>query len=271
MVWKTDESIARLAADQHGIVTRAQLLERGITPHGVSARVRNGRFGLLHRGVYAVGPFRSPRAKEMAAVLACGEGAVVSHTSADTVWQPEQPGNPPAPGQAEQPTRRGRPGQARAGNAAKAGRLGRGRNGELPVDVTIDRGDRRHRPGIRIHRVASLEPADVTTRDGIPVATPLRTLLDLATVVGRRELEQAIGRAERNGLVDHEQLRAMVDSRPGRPGSRVAEPARCRRASRPHALRGGESAPHAVARGAASGTGSERVDRRVRGGFPLAA
>jgi hypothetical protein len=63
MAWKTDDLIVQLAGDQHGIVTRAQLLERGITTHDVTARVRRGRFGLVHRGVYAVGPLRSPCTK----------------------------------------------------------------------------------------------------------------------------------------------------------------------------------------------------------------
>jgi very-short-patch-repair endonuclease len=200
MAWKTDDLVARLAGDQHGIVTRAQLLERGITTHDVTARVRRGRFGLVHRGVYAVGPLRSPCTRAMAAVLACGPSAVVSHVAADDLWQPEQ---------------------LAGWKPVAAGQNARESSSDVPVDVTIDRGDRRHRPGIRIHRVAFLEAADVTTCVGVPVTTPLRTMLDLAAVVGRRELEQAIGRAERNGLIDRDRLRAWVDARPGRPGSRA--------------------------------------------------
>lgn len=189
MARHADHMIAELAADQRGLVTRAQLLQRGITAATVAARVRAERFRVVHRGVYLVGPVTVPQAKPMAAVLACGAGAALSHISAAESW-------------------RQLPVKANGGASA-------------PIDVAVSGRDCGHRPGIRIHRVALLEAADVTALEGIPITTPLRTLIDLASVVGGRELEQAIARAERNGQVDRDELRAAVATRPGRSGNRL--------------------------------------------------
>jgi hypothetical protein len=68
-------------------VTRAQLRARGITPHEIASRVQAKRLRPLHRGVYRVGPVEAPYARELAAVLACGSHAVVSHRSAGWLWQ----------------------------------------------------------------------------------------------------------------------------------------------------------------------------------------
>lgn len=201
MAANPDDLIAKLAAEQHGLLTRAQLLEHGVTAHTVTARVRARRFRLVHRGVYLIGPLVSPRAREMAAVLACGPGAAVSHASAARLWSP-------APDRS----------RSRSPHGAHAVDV----TGAIPpVDITIARGDRRHRSGIRVHRAASLEPEDMAILDGIPVTTPVRTLLDLAGVTGRRELEEAVARAERDGLIDRVELRGIVAHRAGRPGSRV--------------------------------------------------
>jgi predicted transcriptional regulator of viral defense system len=78
-----DEVIGRIAARQHGVVTQAQLLASGLSPSGISRRVAAGRLTRIHRGVYAVGhPGLSQHGRWVAAVLACGEGAVLSHRSA---------------------------------------------------------------------------------------------------------------------------------------------------------------------------------------------
>jgi predicted transcriptional regulator of viral defense system len=79
----TTEPIRRLAADQHGIVSRAQLLNAGVGPDTVDRWIKAGRLIRVHRGVYAVGHVPpSPHARAMAAVLACGKGATLSHRSA---------------------------------------------------------------------------------------------------------------------------------------------------------------------------------------------
>ncbi|MGH7554166.1 MAG: type IV toxin-antitoxin system AbiEi family antitoxin domain-containing protein, partial [Longimicrobiales bacterium] len=83
----TDHLIANLAAHQLGLVTRAQLLQRGVSGDSVDSRVRAGRLRPIHRGVYLVGPLVVPRMRELAAVLACGPRAFVSHGSAALLWQ----------------------------------------------------------------------------------------------------------------------------------------------------------------------------------------
>jgi hypothetical protein len=83
-----DVALAELAARQHGIVTRAQLVALGFGAGAITYRVKIGRLHLLHRGVYAVGHRPpSPLATAMAAVLACGPDSVLSHRSAAALWQ----------------------------------------------------------------------------------------------------------------------------------------------------------------------------------------
>lgn len=79
--------IDEIAARQHGVVTRKQLLEAGLTARMIFRRVARQRLLPAHRGVYRVGPVVSPYAREMAAVMACGRGAVVSGWSAAALWQ----------------------------------------------------------------------------------------------------------------------------------------------------------------------------------------
>ena len=155
-----DRRISELAARQYGVVSRAQLFALGLGRGEIDARLRLGRLHPLHRGVYAVGHPR-PRglAVDLAAVLACGHGAVLSHRSAAALWCI-------------------RP-------SAGAG-----------VDVTVSgRSGRAKRPGIRLHR-ARLASQDIRIRDGIPVTSPARTLVDLADVVSRRAVERAFDEAE---------------------------------------------------------------------------
>jgi very-short-patch-repair endonuclease len=169
-----EEAIMSLAAGQHGVVTRAQLVDAGFSADVVDHRLKRKRLRPLHRGVYLVGPLVARRVQEMAAVLACGRGAAISHRSAAMLWQllPE---------------------------SAIRG----------PVEVSSERGDHTRRPGIRMHRVRTLPPDEVTMLDGIPVTTVLRTLCDLAGAVDRRELERALAEAltrrlaSRSGILLH--------------------------------------------------------------------
>jgi very-short-patch-repair endonuclease/predicted transcriptional regulator of viral defense system len=178
-----DAAIDRLAAGQHGVVTRAQLVVAGVGPSVVDHRLRTGRITAMHHGVYRVGPLRSTRAAEMAACLACGPLALVSHQSGGVLWRilPEKL----------------RPD---------------------PVEVTLTGGNRR-RPGVRIHRVPTLAADEATRLDGIPVTTPERTLLDLATAVGRRTLERALAEAIALRLTSPPSMEALLDRHAGRPGS----------------------------------------------------
>lgn len=180
---RADAVIAVIAADQHGIVARAQLLHAGVSRHLVDNRVKTGRLQAVHVGVYQVGGVVSPRAREMAAVLACGGGSV-SHRSGAALRE-----------------------WIRPQSAAE------------PVDVSVPHGRRGgRRPGIRVH---SGDPDDETTLIvGIPVTSPARTLLDLSRVASQRELEQALASAERAGMVQRDELVSLLDRNPRRPGGR---------------------------------------------------
>ena len=158
-----DLALARLAARQHGAVTRIQLLTAGFNVKAIEYRLRIGRLHKLHRGVYAVGHRPpSPHARAMAAVLACGSGAVLSHRSAAVLWEIV-------------PRRHG------------------------PVDVTA-RSYHQHR-GIRAHRSTTLTRTDVTRHYGIPITTPARTLHDLARVLPSHSLTRAVNEARIRNLI----------------------------------------------------------------------
>jgi hypothetical protein len=163
-----DARVATIAATQHGVVNVEQLGAAGVDSSGIARRVRAGRLHRLHRGVYAVGhPGLNRHKRWMAAVLACGEGAVLSHTSAAAIWELLKPF--------------------------------RG-----PVHVTSPNlNGRRRRPGIVLHRSASLVAApvrQVTRRHGIPVTTPQRTIDDLRPLVAPYLQRRAIRQAELAGL-----------------------------------------------------------------------
>ena len=168
-----------LAARQHGVVARWQLLELGMHPQAIKHRLRTGRLHPVHRGVYAVGrPELTQLGLWMAAVLACGPGAVLSHESAASLW----------------------------GIRAVWGI-------QIHVSVPPERDPRR--PGIVLHREAEL---DVTRHQGIPVTTPLATLIALATRLSRDGLEAAINEADKRDLIDPESLRRALETTTPRPG-----------------------------------------------------
>jgi very-short-patch-repair endonuclease len=186
----TEALIHDLARRQHGVVTRAQLLGAGLTARVVWRRLEQQRLRPIHRGVYLVGPLNAPHSREMAAVLACGPGAVVSHMTAAALWDVVPRPSP-----------------------------------VTPVDVLVPGRWCGHRPGVQVRRVRRLGPGEVTRWNGIPVTAPARTLLDLAADLGRegrsREMEQAVARAERGGLVTGPELRALVARYPRRMGVRL--------------------------------------------------
>lgn len=178
-----EQRIGQVARRQHGVVRRDQLLREGLAPRAVSRLLRAGRLRQLHRGVYLVGPVMPRLAREMAAVLACGRQARLSHASGGALWEIQ-----PAP-----PT-------------------------SVPPVVTVPQGVRVRRPGIRVHQSVHLAPDDVATVSAIPVTSPARTLVDLAAVVSARELERAVAAAERRGLVTLDELTARVQRHRRRPG-----------------------------------------------------
>jgi hypothetical protein len=156
----SDAVAARVAARQHGVITLRQLGAAGFTSRMVETRVRRGTLHRIHRGVYAVGhPGLSREGSWMAAVLACGKGAVLSHRAAGALW--------------------------RITTAPEV------------IDVTVPgNAGRGHRDGIRIHRSSTLALGDCTPRDAIPVTKPARTPEDLRRTLTPRDFAAALREAE---------------------------------------------------------------------------
>lgn len=153
----------------------------GLTRDAIGHRVRTARLFPQHRGVYAVGrPDLTLEARLLAAVLALGAGAVLSHLAAAVLW-----GFLPA-------------------------RVIEG----LPVDVLLNR-QVRPRAGIRAHRTAHLATEDWTRCKGIRVTTAARTLLDLTAAVDADTLTRAINEALVQRRVSLPQLRALAKGSPG--------------------------------------------------------
>jgi hypothetical protein len=175
-----DEHTWRLARQQHDVVTRPQLLALGYTPKAIKHRVRRGWLHPLWPGVYAVGSPNVTRvALWMGAVLACGEGAALSHRSAGGLWV----------------------------LVPKA-------RGDIHVSVPISKNPKG--AGIAVHRRRSV--FDVTTYRGIPVTTPACTIVDMAPDLTRDELERVINEADIRRLVTVPALSAAVQELSPRPG-----------------------------------------------------
>jgi very-short-patch-repair endonuclease len=178
-----ERDLAVLAARQHGVVSRRQLLAMGLGTAAVGRRVDAGRLHRVHLGVYAVGhPILTRNGRWMAAVLACGPGAALGYESAAVLWD----------------------------LARSDGRI---------VHVVVPTAGGRARAGLRVHRHPGLTPAEVTSRRGIPVTTPARTLLDFAADAPARRLAHALDQAELQELTDYPALDALARARPGHRGS----------------------------------------------------
>lgn len=176
------ETIRNVAARQHGVVARTQLLELGASGSSIGRSVKSGRLRPMHGGVYLVGPLEPARAAEMAAVLAGGPSAALSHTSALRLWGMLRIAPP------------------------------------RPVHVSVPGSGRGLRPGIVFHRVAALDDEERTILDGIRITSPARTIVDAAGMLGLREIELALATAEREGLIGGEELSGLPHRYTRRPG-----------------------------------------------------
>jgi hypothetical protein len=157
---RADREVARLAARQHGVLSAEDLRGCGLSPDAISVRAANGRLHPLHRGVYAIGHANPTRdGCQLAAVKACGEGAVLG------LWA-----------------------------AAMLANIIRWEDRYLDVLVLGERAPRH--PRINGHRTSYLPAWHVTTVRGIPVTTAARTLLDLAAAMPERKLRRAIRQAQ---------------------------------------------------------------------------
>jgi very-short-patch-repair endonuclease len=178
-----DRTIAELARRQHGVVARRQLLKAELSSTMIGRRLRAGRLHQLHHGIYLVGHEVPPTfAREMAALLACGPYAVLSHRSA----------------------------------AAISGLLSH--PATAPVCVNVPPGRSVTRPRIEFHR-GVLERRDVRHRHGMRLTSPPRTILDLSAKLDPDELERLIAEANYRRLASERELQDQLARNPGRRGS----------------------------------------------------
>lgn len=174
-----DQAIAGVARLQHGLITTAQLLRLGLSSSGIWKRARRGRLHRVYRGVWSVGhDALSQHARWLAAVLAVGEGAALSHLAAASLWN-----------------------------------IWRRRVSGIDVVAPS-----KHAPisGIRIHRTRSLRRRDVVRRWRIPVTSVSRTILDLGDVLTPYQLANVMHEAEFRNVLDERDLRRLLDRSRGR-------------------------------------------------------
>jgi very-short-patch-repair endonuclease len=178
-----DRVVGALADRQHGVVARTQLLAAGLSPAAIGRALEVGRLRPVFRGVYAVGHLALRREGWwMAALLACGKDAALSHRTAASLW------------------------------GMLTGPL-------LPIDVTTSTDSGRRHSGITNHRT-HLRLFDALVIDDLRVTTPSRTIVDLAAILEGRALREAVERAQDLRRFDPEDIHAMLERAPRRPGAR---------------------------------------------------
>ena len=176
-----EEILGRIARKQHGVVTRKQLLAAGISKEEIRRRIKKGALLVVHRGVYRVG-HRAPsiEARYLAAVLACGDGAVLSGQAAGYLWGLVKGTAPPA--EVTAPTKR----------KVRGVRTRRARRGKT----------------------------EATTRHGIPITTVPRTLVDLSSLLQSADLARACHEAGVLYRTTPRQVEAVLANRPNTPGAK---------------------------------------------------
>jgi hypothetical protein len=169
-------------------MSREQLRAAAVPPATVDYWVRARRLRVVHRGVYALGgAVLRPESHRLAAVLACGPGAVLSHRSAAAHWELLA-------------------------------------TSQERIDVTAPR-SRRGVPGIRLHTSRSLDARDTTSHEGIPITTIHRTLLDLAATARKDQLENALAQATHLQLYDQRAIDDVIVRSNGHRGTSVLKEA----------------------------------------------
>jgi Protein of unknown function (DUF559) len=175
-----DRRIAALARQQHGYVTRQQLLGVGLGSEAIKHRIATARLLRVHNGVYAVGHEPTlAHDRAFAAILACGAGALLSHATAASVW-------------------------------------GIYKHWTTPFHVSVT-GSPRRREGIHVHR-ARLDPSDRDNQHGLPVTSPARTLVDNAPDLTDKALTRAVNDLRLRHLLVLDDLAATIARCSGYPG-----------------------------------------------------
>jgi very-short-patch-repair endonuclease len=174
-----------IASAQRGRVSRVQLLAAGIPRDAILRRLAAGHLIRLQCGVYAVG-HRSdvPLGRETAALLACRDGAVLSHHTAAELWGLRPPGS-----------------------------------GDGLVHITLRGNGRTRVPTAKVHRTRLLDAQDVSIRERLPVTSPARALLDIAELLTPRELERALDEALVTRIVRPAQIHELLGRAHGRAGT----------------------------------------------------
>jgi len=176
-----EREIAALAEQQHGVVAQRQLIALGLSQRAIECRLESWRLRLVHREVYVVGHSQlSTQGRWVAAVLAYGEGALLSHRSAAALWG-----------------------------------LARPRTSVVDVTAPAGRQGIRRRQRIWIHR-SRLYPEDRALQAGIPVTTVARTLFDMAEFDSTKRLESAWEEADRLNLLRLREVEGVCERGYGR-------------------------------------------------------
>jgi hypothetical protein len=183
MAARIDTAIAALARKQHGYVRRCQLLQLGLTARAIDYRIEVGQLIPVYAGVYAVGHIPlGQEARAHAAVLACGDRAVLSHGSAAALWKYVK---------------------------------------HWPRDLeVIARVDRR-RKGLKVHRCKALTRRDITRQLGVPVTSPARTVFDMAPRFKTdAALRRFVNNARLTGTFHLGELAELLGRHPRRPATK---------------------------------------------------
>ena len=179
------EVILEVTEGQHGVASRRQLLAAGVSRHAIDSRVRTGRLITVHPGVYSTLRTTDKCSTLMAAVLSGGPGSLVCRRSAACLWGFGPPNH--------------RPSVLRRFN----------RKPDAPGDSrSFASGE------ISIHRTRTLPARDIALKDGIPVTSVARTLLDLAGISGSR-LDEFFDAAARSRLLERDREAQASDRRVG--------------------------------------------------------
>ena len=181
-----DQALSELSLAQNGVFGLEQLRALGLTAPAVRARLAVGRLHRIHRTVYSLVPKELLKRDGlyMAAVIACGAGAVLSHRSAAALLELRDWGH-------------------------------------TKIEVTVPRRSARRHEGVKVHRSTKLTARDVTDVNNIPCTTVARTLFDLAEVVTPRQLERSFDQAEIAEVLDLKAIEDQLARNPTRPGAKA--------------------------------------------------
>jgi hypothetical protein len=173
MVMDSNRAVGLLAERQYGVISRPQAIRCGLTSSAIGRRVEVGEWERLHQGVYRLaGSIRTIDQAIQAACLAAGRPAAASHTSAAHLLHlPLQ---------------------------------------DPDVEVSIPEGRQIALTGVRVHRTRSLERTDTFVVRGIPTTSVARTLIDLASILPTKKLEDLLDQALANRLIPIGYLRQRL-------------------------------------------------------------